>query len=179
MTFKINLLLILFLSFTGYGQITQNGDDLTPKREISTKKLVLKKNKKTVYIAQNEEIEVYLKQTDIQVKGKFIITSDSTIEIKYKTIHLAFIEKIKIRANTRNEGIVFSCLSAGLTAGSIYFFYRASQSSDFWSLIGNGIIGTLSGAMGIITLPPAIVLASNSTYDYYAQINGQCPLRSK
>lgn len=167
MTLKIYHFILFLWFFTGHGQITNNGSDLTPAREINSKKLILKKKKKIEYINQNSEIEVYLKQSDITIKGKFMITSDSTIEIKHKTIHLAFIEKIKIRANTRTEGIVFSCLSAGLTAGSIYFFYRASQSSDFWSLIGNGIIGTLSGAMGTFTLPPAIVLASNSTYDYY------------
>ena len=76
---KIPFLLFFLLAFNGYGQVTHNGTDLAPKREMSSKKLLLKKKNKIEYINQNSEIEVYLKQSDITVKGKFIITADSTI----------------------------------------------------------------------------------------------------
>lgn len=167
MTIKYFFCIIFLWTSASFGQVTHNGTNLAPKREMSSKKLLLKKKNKIEYINQNSEIEVYLKQSDITVKGKFIITADSTIEINHKAIPLKHIQRIKVRENTRTEGIFLSGMSTTFIVGGVYFFYRASESSDIWNIVGNGIIGTFSGALGLFTIPPAIVLTSNNTYNYY------------
>lgn len=167
MVYKTYFTILFFLSFIGFGQITNNGENITPQKETTSKKLVLKNKNNIVYIEQNQIIEVYFKDSIPQIKGKLIILNDSIIELNNTPIHLSEINKIQTNLKTRNKGVVLSVFSAALIGSSIYTFNLFVNSSTFYELLSYGAMTVASGSFGLGLIAPSIILLDNKIQKKY------------